>query len=213
MGDSFRLGTDGIYRCDAFQEFVWQQHGFGTRLGNPTADVTLKQIHSNVVLNAHGLKDREREGDALVTDEIGKSIGIRTADCVPILLLDCRNRAVAAVHAGWRGTADEVSKHALSKMGDDFGPIRPMFMPQWGRVSAAAATKWETRLPSNSFRFFRIGNRPFRASANWIFPKRTGARCRTQEFVRIAFSIVAFALLATALSFFRSAASRKTRDG
>lgn len=120
MADSFRLGTDGIYRCDAFQEFVWQQHGFGTRLGNPNADVTLKQIHSNVVLNAHGLKDRAREGDALVTDEIGKSIGIRTADCVPILLLDCRNRAVAAVHAGWKGTADEVVKHAVSKMSDDF---------------------------------------------------------------------------------------------
>jgi YfiH family protein len=117
---SFRLGADGIYRCDALQEFVWQRHGFGTREGNPVADITLRQIHSARVLNAHGTKDRDREGDALVTDEIGRSIGIRTADCVPILLLDCRHRAVAAVHAGWRGTVAELVRRTVEKMGSDF---------------------------------------------------------------------------------------------
>jgi len=120
-GGSFRLGTDGIYRCDAFQEFVWQKHGFGTRQGNPPVDITLRQVHSSRVLNASGSRDREREGDALVTDEIGKCIGVRTADCVPILLLDCANRAVAAVHAGWRGTASLVVKRAIEKMNEDFG--------------------------------------------------------------------------------------------
>jgi len=72
------------------------------------------------VLNANGLKDREREGDALITDEIGKSIGVRTADCVPILLLDCRNRVIAAVHAGWKGTAAEVVERTLERMTEDF---------------------------------------------------------------------------------------------
>lgn len=120
MTKSFRLGPDGIYRCDAFQEFVWQSHGFGTREGNPTADVTLRQIHSDVVLNAAGLKNRDREGDALVSDCPGTSIGVRTADCVPILLLDCGSRAVAAVHAGWRGTAAEIAKRTVEKMSSDF---------------------------------------------------------------------------------------------
>lgn len=118
---SFRLGADGIYRCEGFQEFVWQKHGFGTREGNPDADVTLRQIHSDRVVNANRLGNREREGDALVTDEIGRSIGVRTADCVPILLLDARNRAIAAVHAGWRGTAARVVMHAIERMGNDFG--------------------------------------------------------------------------------------------
>lgn len=118
---SFRLGTDGIYRCDAFQEFVWQKHGFGTRDGNPSADITLRQIHSNRVVNASGLRDREEEGDALVTDQIGKSIGVRTADCVPILLLDTKSRAVAAVHAGWRGTAARVVALAIERLRGDFG--------------------------------------------------------------------------------------------
>ena len=62
-----------------------------------------------------------REGDALVTDEIGKSIGVRTADCVPILMLDAKNRAVAAVHAGWRGTAACVAAQAIERMRGDFG--------------------------------------------------------------------------------------------
>ena len=121
MKESFRLGADGIYRCDAFQEFVWQKHGFGTRQGNPAVDVTLRQIHSDQVINASGLRDQGREGDALVTDEIGKSIGVRTADCVPILLLDAKNRAIGAVHAGWRGTAAGVVTHAIEQMRSDFG--------------------------------------------------------------------------------------------
>ena len=120
MTHSFRLSPNGIYRCDAFQEFVWQNHGFGTRTGNPTPDVTLRQIHSNQVLNAAGLNDREREGDALVTDQLQTTIGIRTADCVPILLLDSKRRAVAAIHAGWRGTAAAIVERTVEKMSSDF---------------------------------------------------------------------------------------------
>ncbi len=120
MSDSFRLGTDGIYRCDGFQEFVWQKHGFGTRQSNPHVDITLRQIHSDRVWNAHRLHDREARGDALITDEIGKSIGVRTADCVAILLLDRQRRAIAAVHAGWRGTAARVIAHTIEAMCSDF---------------------------------------------------------------------------------------------
>lgn len=125
MNSSFRLGADGVYRCDAFEEFAWQKHGFGTRSGSPEAAVTLRQIHSNRVRNAGGLQDREREGDALITNDTGKSIGIRTADCVPILLLDSRHRAVGAVHAGWRGTASEIVRCAIEQMKADFGSTPP----------------------------------------------------------------------------------------
>lgn len=119
--ESFRLGPDGIYRCEALQEFVWQKHGFGTRDGNPGAEITLRQIHSDHVVNANGLRDREREGDALLTDEIGKSIGVRTADCVPILILDSKKRAIAAVHAGRRGTVASVVAQTIGRMRSDFG--------------------------------------------------------------------------------------------
>ena len=121
MDDTFHLGEDGIYRCQAFQRFIWQSHGFGTRHHNPAASVTLRQVHSDIVVNAHGLKDRDQDGDALVTNDLDLSIGVRSADCVPILLLDTEQRAVGAVHAGWRGTAAQVVKRAIHKMASDFG--------------------------------------------------------------------------------------------
>jgi YfiH family protein len=120
VNHSFFLSDDGIYRCHAFQQFTWQSHGFGTRLANPVADVTLRQIHSSTVWNAQGLVDRSQQGDALITNEPGLRIGVRTADCVPILLLDSRQRAVAAVHAGWRGSAVEIVRSAIEKMMLDF---------------------------------------------------------------------------------------------
>ncbi len=122
---SFLLGADGVYRCAEFQHFVWQNHGFGTRMGNPAFDVTLRQIHSDQVWNAHALTDRQQEGDALVTDDPGRRIGIRTADCLPILLLDTGRRAVAAIHAGWRGTVAGIVARAVEKMQLDFGTRPP----------------------------------------------------------------------------------------
>lgn len=121
MTDSFKLCADGIYRCEAFQKFIWQEHGFGTRHANPAADVTLHQVHSDRVVNAQSLRDRESEGDALITDEIKLSIGVRSADCVPILMLDLKKRGVAAVHAGWRGSAAEIGKRTLEEMQRVFG--------------------------------------------------------------------------------------------
>ncbi len=116
----FLLDADHVYRCACFQRFPWQSHGFGTRIANPPADVTLRQIHSEQVWNALGLTDRQCEGDALITDEIGRRVGVRTADCVPILLLDTGQRAVAAVHAGWRGTVAGIVARAIEKMQRDF---------------------------------------------------------------------------------------------
>jgi YfiH family protein len=153
--NSFRLGTDGIYRCDAFQQFVWQEHGFGTRDASPGVDVTLRQVHSNRVVYVNGLRDREEEGDALITDHIGQSIGIRTADCVPILLLDSKNRAIAAVHAGWRGTASEIVKTALvamnerfrSEPADIYAAMGPSIRPCCYEVGEDVAAKFSALFP------------------------------------------------------------------
>ena len=61
------------------------------------------------------------EADALVTNRPGLALAVRTADCYPILLADSRNRAVAAVHAGWRGTSTHILHRALEKMNAEFG--------------------------------------------------------------------------------------------
>jgi hypothetical protein len=121
MDRNFALGADHILLCTVFTQFDWQSHGFGTRSGNPPTDITLRQVHSNRVLDAAGLTDRCCEGDGLISNVAGRSVGVRTADCVPILLLDSEHRAVAAVHAGWRGTADGILLRALETMRMDFG--------------------------------------------------------------------------------------------
>ena len=155
MTESFRLGLDGIYRCDAFQQFIWQEHGFGTRAQSPAANVSLLQIHSDRVVDANGLSDREAEGDALITDALRKSIGVRTADCVPMLLLDSENRGVAAVHAGWRGTAAEIVKRTVEKMRQSFGSrsenifaaVGPCIRPCCYEVGAEVFSKFSAIFP------------------------------------------------------------------
>ena len=54
--------------------------------------------------------------DALVADRPGICLCISTADCIPILLYDRKHQAIAAVHAGWRGTVNFIVGHALERM-------------------------------------------------------------------------------------------------
>jgi YfiH family protein len=80
----------------------------------------VNQVHGEQVLvieDAHSCRSLEnRRFDAIVTDRPGVAIGIKTADCAPVLLFDRRNRAIAAVHAGWRGTALGIAAKAVGVM-------------------------------------------------------------------------------------------------
>ncbi len=58
--------------------------------------------------------------DAVVTDRKGLLIGVQTADCVPVLLLDNKRVVIGAVHAGWRGTAKQILKKTIKIMLDEF---------------------------------------------------------------------------------------------
>jgi YfiH family protein len=82
---------------------------------------SLTQVHSAVPLLADRLEGCVGEGDALLTREPGVTVSVRTADCFPVLLVDLHHHAVAAVHAGWRGTADGVAVEALRRMRVEFG--------------------------------------------------------------------------------------------
>jgi YfiH family protein len=61
------------------------------------------------------------EGDALLENRPGGVVAVKTADCIPILLVDERLHAVAAVHAGWRGTAARIAAEAVTAMAGRFG--------------------------------------------------------------------------------------------
>jgi hypothetical protein len=74
-----------------------------------------RQVHGTTVLLADQLTSVS-EGDAVVATGYGIAVGVITADCVPVLLRDRRQRAIAAVHAGWRGAAAGVLEATLTTL-------------------------------------------------------------------------------------------------
>ena len=76
--------------------------------------VGLRQIHSDIIhlVGSANVPQGEQapQGDALITHEPGVLLVVQTADCIPILLADTKQRAVAAIHSGWRGTAQRVAE-------------------------------------------------------------------------------------------------------
>jgi len=119
----YRLDEDQVVRVPAFEAFSWLEHGFGTKLSGdwPQEDgrATLKQIHSTVTVVA-GSAGVLGEGDALVTNRPGIFVAVKTADCIPVLLVDPERRAVAAIHAGWRGTAGNIVRSAIDTLVSEF---------------------------------------------------------------------------------------------
>lgn len=82
------------------------------------------QVHWNqvAIVDRPGMTREELEGyDAFVTNKPGVAIGVRTADCVPILMYDPVNQAVAAVHSGWKGTILHISQGVIAAMRQEFG--------------------------------------------------------------------------------------------
>ena len=59
--------------------------------------------------------------DAIITHVPGIAIAVTTADCVPVVLYDAEHHAVAAIHAGWRGTAQEIVRHTIDRMKQLYG--------------------------------------------------------------------------------------------
>ncbi len=86
--------------------------------------VPLRQVHSNVVVVAtaadFGLNP-PRKGDGIITGEPGLLLAVQTADCIPVLVADRKQRVVAAFHAGWRGTVKRIVETGIGRMRLEFG--------------------------------------------------------------------------------------------
>lgn len=99
---------------------------FSTRKGSslPYPVVTGHQVHGTrvAVVDRPGMTRDDLDGyDALVTNLRGIAIGVRTADCVPILLFDPDKAVIAAVHSGWKGTVQRIVQKAIYTMKSQFG--------------------------------------------------------------------------------------------
>jgi polyphenol oxidase len=95
--------------------------------------VGVRQVHSGVV---HVIREGDGalegrlqtaegkavlEGDGLITDVPGVLLGVGTADCVPVLVVDVEKRVVGAFHAGWRGTVARIVERGVAKMAEEYG--------------------------------------------------------------------------------------------
>lgn len=81
------------------------------------------QVHKTRIVNVtqNTSKEELMETDALITSQPGICIAVMSADCVPILLYDKTNQAIAAVHSGWRGTVARILEKTLYEMQKSFG--------------------------------------------------------------------------------------------
>lgn len=103
----FLVAFPGEYKLG----LAWQIHGDNIRVVSTDADAG----------------DSDERADAVISDLCDVLVGVKTADCVPILIGDPKTGAFAAVHAGWRGTAQSIVKKAVTRLIDVYGS-RPVNM-------------------------------------------------------------------------------------
>jgi polyphenol oxidase len=132
--------------------------------------VPLKQFHSDVIHVFDSAPADPCRGDASITNRPGLLLAVQTADCVPILLVDPKKRAVAAIHAGWRGTLARIvtktigamQMHFATNPRDLIAAIGPCIGPCCYEVGTEVATQFLSQFPDapSYFDEFRTGDEP-----------------------------------------------------
>lgn len=120
--------------------------------------VSPKQTHSANIGIVKTKNDIFPDTDALITNVPNLCVFIRTADCVPILLFDPVRKAIAAIHSGWKGTIQEISKLTIELMQKEFGTnpkdiiagIGPSIGPKVYEVGAEVTDKFNESFGMNS---------------------------------------------------------------
>jgi polyphenol oxidase len=87
--------------------------------------ITLRQIHSDLIHCISSAPENQLAGDGLLTATPGLLLAIQTADCLPVVLVDAKRRAVGVFHAGWRGTVKRIVEKGVGEMRRYFG-TRPL---------------------------------------------------------------------------------------
>ena len=83
--------------------------------------VTLRQVHSDVIHCVESVPAQPLTGDGLLTATPGLLLAIQTADCLPVILVDAKRRALGVFHAGWRGTVRRIVEKGVGEMQRRFG--------------------------------------------------------------------------------------------
>jgi polyphenol oxidase len=98
------------------------RHKSGSKAGNALWPlITLRQIHSDIIHYVDSVPREPLVGDGLLTSTPGVLLAIQTADCLPVILVDSKRRAVGVFHAGWRGTVKRIVEKGVGEMFRHFG--------------------------------------------------------------------------------------------
>lgn len=122
-GNALNLGftkDDSRAAVERNRELLLKQLGAATGRKNWPL-VTLRQIHSDIIHRVDGVPAHLLAGDGLITDTPGLLIAVQAADCIPVIVVDRKRRAVGVFHAGWRGTVKRIVEKGVGEMRKHFG--------------------------------------------------------------------------------------------
>ena len=100
---------------------IFLQNLGATRNKTPMPLVTLRQIHSDLIHAVADVPDSPPAGDGVITNTPGLVLAVQTADCLPVILIDPKRKAVGVFHAGWRGTLRRIVEKGVGEMRRNFG--------------------------------------------------------------------------------------------
>ena len=161
-----RYGEFNINRyCGDSDEAIRKNREALCRLLDITDDRLLMphQVHKAEIAVVDEQWDIDLEGyDALMTNVEEVCIGVSTADCIPVLLYDPRQRAVCAVHAGWRGTVMRIVEQSIARMTEVYGTNPADLIAQIG--------------PGIHLESFEVGDEVYQAFEKEGFPMESISR-------------------------------------
>ena len=122
-GSGTELNLSG-FNEDSAENIHENRRRFLSVFERPYQFATAWQVHGDqikVVRVESDISESDEKFDGLISDLLGILVGVKTADCVPVLIGDPQTGAFAAVHAGWRGTAQSIVQKAIAKLHDVYG--------------------------------------------------------------------------------------------
>ena len=162
----------------------------GLNINNLTSNI---QIHSDIVntIDKNTISTK-KEGDSLITNLKEVPLLVFTADCVPISLIDTKNKAIGLIHAGWRGTYEEISKKTIevmknkynSKEEDLIAIIGPSIGPCCYEVSKDLVEKFSEKFINLDENFYKIDNKKYMLDL-WKINEYILKSCNVTEIINL----------------------------
>jgi len=138
-----QAGDTSVITIRRLERIAFVRHGFGDltwrekdlrqlagRLG--FKPLFLNQVHSDIVHFIDQVPRQKLRGDAAITRLTGLLLVIRTADCLPVVLVEEKKRVIAAVHCGWKGTSQRVLEKVVLGMKERFGARASAILAAFG---------------------------------------------------------------------------------